>query len=526
MKTCTVQTFHEGIADDIFDSVSGQFSIAKQFDILSYPRRLQPLRGMTADTTGTAIGNIILSSIDGLMYGLGIEPGFTVPALFKKSGYGASDGWASLAQDGTGVAKSNAIGGNTYTNPMLVEFTNAHVSNRKFYWTTSLGMYASGASGIADVFITGGSTKFTCTNQGQGFVHPKDQILYVPYDNFIGTITNSAETINTTVWTLPTQYFVPCLTNYGNYLAIPAYTLYGASQNSSIVYLCGRDTSIATFDESIPWGAGQLQVLNNLEGVLIGISSISSLDGSQNQDVASITIKGYNGGTDPFLIKEIKVQHLGNTSHPQAVINPNVNFIYNKRLYFSVNIIPADGVSNSYYGLWSVGKNKVNGQYTVTMERVATNGNTETGVLAAAFNGDFVAMVHSSVGTITCSINGATASTTYAATSVYESIINPNMLEIDWIYNKTLLAVGVQTYPLQSNQQVIMKYRIDSNGSWTTLFTKTSSSPDTNLTAFELSLANNIGSISGRNIEFRLESTGGAVITGYSYKYDILKTNL
>lgn len=512
MKTVTIQTFHGGMADDIFGGSVGQFAIAKHFDTLAYPRRLQPLRGMTPDTTGTAIGNIILAS-DGLMYGLGAVS--NLGRLFQRTGYGATDGWADIPINvqNSGVAPIY---------PFLVEYTNSHNVARTIYWAGLNKILNSDKAGGSSV----NSQSLSFANIGQGFVHPKDQILYVPYDNFIGTITNSSETINTAQFTLPVQYQIPCLTNYGNYLAIPAYTNFGASQNSSIVYLCGRDTSITTFDESIQWGSGKLKVLNNLKGVLIGISEVSSLDGTQNQDGASILIQGYNGGTDPFLIQEIKANHLIASGHPQATINQNVNFIYKNRLYFSVNIIPADGIQESYYGLWSVGKNKVNGQYTVTMERMATNDNSELGVLAAAFNGDFVSMVHTAVGTLTCTINGATSAATYGATSVYESIINPDMPQIDGIYNKSLIAVGVQTAPLQTGQQVVMKYRVDSTGSWTTLFTKTTTSPDTNLTAFELPLSANIGSINGRNFEFRLESTGGAIITGFSYKYDILKSNL
>lgn len=516
MKTVTVQNFHSGIADDIYNSNIGEFSIAKHFDILTYPKRLQPFRGMTSDTASTLIGNLMMAS-SGSIYGSGSVSG--VGRLFVRSGYGASDGYGDVPN----LSQSSGV---AIVYPFLVEFTNSKTV-RTIYW--------AGTNTIVNSDPAGGSSANTqtlnFTSIGQGFVHPKDQILYVPYNDAnniprIGTITSASETINGAVFTLPSQYQIPCLTNYGNYLAIPAYVAKGNTPNSSIVYLSDRDSSLTTFTESIKWGAGTLQVLNNLDGVLIGVSAISSLDGTQNQDSASIVIKGYNGGTDPFVIKEIRANHLAASSHPSATINPNVNFIYKDRLYFSVNINPNDGVSNSYYGLWSVGKNKVNGQYTVTMERIATNDNSETGILAAAFNGDFVSMVHSAVGTLTCTINGATSSATYGATSVYESVVNPEMPALDQIYNKSLISVGIQLLPLMSGQQVVMKYRVDSTGSWTTLFTKTSSSPDSNLTTFELPLSGSVGAVSGRNIEFRLESTGGAIITGYSYKYEILKSNL
>ena len=330
--------------------------------------------------------------------------------------------------------------------------------------------------------------------------------------------------LNTAQFTLPAEYTIPCLSYFGNYLAIPGYS--SASNRGSIVYLSDRDTSLTTFAESINWGAGQLKILNNLDGVLIGISTNSANTNGSVQDLDSIYIKGYSGGSEPFVIKEIKAQHLSASGQPSVSINQRVNFVYKNRLYFSINVAPNDGISNNYYGLWSVGRNKLTGQYSVTMERVATNSNTETGVLAAAISGDFVSMAHTTEGTLTYTTNGQTSSSSYGATSIYESIINPEMTGADRILDKQLDTFAVHCQPLTTGQQIVAKYRVDSTGSWTTIFTKTSTSPDTKLTVCESSTAGGTQFTSGRNYEFRLESTGGAVITGYSYKYHTNQSQL
>ncbi len=519
MKTITIQNFHGGMADDIYGASIGEFSVAKHFDTLTYPKRLKPFRGMVSDTADTGIGNIIVAS-DGLMYGAGTDPnnaGFG--KLWQRSGYGGSDVWQS-------IPVTNQLSGafmrlNDYN--LLVEYKDVGNAKTIFWASTNLVMNSDPAGASSAT-----SQSLSFTHIGQGFVHPKDKILYIPYDNKIATVDGSISAdINPAVWSLPSYYQIPCLTNYGNYLAIPAFATSGASVSSSIVYLSDRDTSLTTFSESINWGAGQLKVLNNLNGVLIGVSTASANYSGSVQDSDSLLIKVYAGGTEAVLVHEIKANHLPSSNHPSVTINPRVNFIYKNRMYFSADIVPNDGVSNSYYGLWSIGKNLVNGRYSVNLERMATNDNSELGVLAAAISGDFLSIAHTAEGTLTCTINGQTSSTSFAAMSVYESTVNPGMSENDAILDKSLIAVGIATLPLTAGQQVIMKYRIDSTAPFTPLFTKTSATPDTDVSGFEMSIANSASASNrGRNIEFRLESMGGAEIISFSYKYDILKSNL
>ncbi len=520
METITVNRFYD-MADDLYARNAGEFSITKHFDILTYPTRLQPLRGMTTDSplVTTGIGNMIVAS-DGLMYGSGenaAAPG--KGKLWYRNGYGSSDVWGP-------IPNTSQLSGANLSFPLLVEYKDCG-NLKTIFWSDVSSILASDPAGGGSV----SSDALTFTQIGQGLVHPKDRILYFPYKNtsfsYVASISPNASpfgTKNYTAFSLPVDYTLPCLSYFGNYLAIPAYSQ--ASNRGSMVFLWGRDVSLTTADESLNWGAGQLKVLNNLEGTLIGISTNSANTNGSVQDSDSIYIKGYSGGTEPYVIKEIKAQHLAAGLQPSVAINPNVNFVYKNRLYFSVNIIPNDGVSNSYYGLWSVGKNKRTGRYTVTMERIATNANTETGVLAAAISGDFVSMAHTTPGTLTCTINGQTSASSYGATSVYESNINPEMSSKDNVLSKKLHAVAVHCLPLTTGQQIVMKYRVDSTGAWTTCFTKTATTPNANKTAHETSKPTSGQFRDGRNYEFRLESTGGAVITAFSYKYSKLKTQI
>jgi len=282
MKIVAIQDFGNGVADDYTNGGVGEFSITKQFDILSYPKRLQPLRGMTTDTAGTGIGNLLLLSTNGYFYGLGrTTANDTIPGLWTRS----SGAWVEV---GGGFG---SVG--IYYN-LFIEMPNAPSGK------TLLLSYAGTTLAAVDP-STGGTTTqaLTFTAIGQGFIHPKDKILYVPYKtsttSVIGTLADGAAitAFAAAQFAIPKQYTIPCLTNYGNYLAIPAYVAsYGINTSSSIVYLWDRDTSNTLASESINWGAGELKVLNNLNGTLIGISANIS---TVVDDSASVVIRGYDG---------------------------------------------------------------------------------------------------------------------------------------------------------------------------------------------------------------------------------------
>lgn len=512
MKTIVVNEFSRGQARDRFAGAPGEFGFAKHFDTLTYPNRLQPLRGMTAHTASTGIGKLISSTL-GYLFGIGTDPNNpTNGKLYNLTAFGVADDFAGLS--------SNQLSGAGVVYDFLVEWPGAGQVRTVFWSSTNLLVCSDplGASGVS-------TDALTFTTIGQGLVHPFDRLtLYFPYNTssaqYIGLLASNGSAFagkNYTALTLPSQYRAYCLSWYGNYLAIPQTTTYTTSENSSVVYLWDISSVTASISEAISWGNGSLQVLNNLNGVLVGISQRSGNYAGTFQDQDAIDIKIYGGGTEPVLLKTILAQHLIAASHPSVSINPRVNFIYNNRLYFSINVVPGDSKQASWYGLWSVGKN-LRGEWVVQMERVATNANSDTGVIAAAIAGDYVEMVHTAVGTLTKTTNGVTAVATYGATSVYESLVNPNMPLADFVSPKELFGIGVNFLPLPSGASVVLKYRVDSDGSaadWITAKTYT--------TANSLGLVTTDASgdvlKSGTNYEFRIESTGGAVPLSFAYTY-------
>lgn len=522
MEIQSFSPFHKGIADDRYAIDIGEFSIAKHFDILTHPRRLQPRRGMATHTASTGIGNLIVDA-NGLMYGVGIDASNPNNGkLWKLAGYGGSDNFAALG--------TNQLSGATVDYEFIVDWPDAG-QVRTIHWASTNLLVASDPAGGSSAQ----TQALTFSSIGQGFVHPKDKNLYFPYRTsstpYIGKIAPNATAfagLNATAFQLPAQYRVFCLTNYGNYLAVPMTGFQAVSLvNSSIVGFWDRDTTNTQFTETIQWGNGALKVLNNIQGALIGISELGSdsLQAGTTQDYNSIQIKLWTGGAEPELIAELKAIHLNGASTPSVSINPRVNFINNNRLYFSVNINPNDGIQPARYGMYSIGRNKLDGRWSVNLEHMATNDNSETSVIAAAIVGDYVEMVHTAAGTLTKSTNGASSSTTYNATSVYESGVNPKMKPAHKCIEKKLGLFGARFLPLQSGESVVLEYRVDSSGAeadWVSVATASTvgqKSIDMSKAASDTEFTD------GYDYEFRLKSLGGAVILDGYYGYN-LNTNL
>lgn len=513
MKTITLNNFGGGMANDIYAGNSGEFSTTRNFDIFTYPNRLFPIASMAQVNVSpnTYIGNVLTAknlSSTGAVYGFGANvalANITSTALWKNNG--------------TWTETNTKISGQTIGDyAVFLEYNYPSATN------TIITSGTSGAQAIAihDPTDTQNPTthSLTFTKLTCGLVHPKDNVLYIGYDNKIASKIGSGA-LTAAVLTLPDKYTITSLSWYGDYLAI-ACTYYsstnqpGSAPDNSIVYLWDRDTSNTLPNESIHWGDNSLQILNNLNGILVGVSYYLS------NEEASLIVKGYAGGA-PELLKEICVVRTDRSTSPTVTIYPKVNLIHRNTLVFSADLV-GGGTSPSHKGLWKFGKNK-NGQWALTLSRYASTDGSDVSVLAATYWLDYLYCVHTAVGTLTQDVASNTLSVAYNDPSYWESVVNPNMEDVDKIKKKKLTSVAVHTLPLTTLGQIILKYKVD-GGDWTTVFTKTSTSPDTNLVAYESNKPSSGQFTDGRNYEFRIESTGGAQVTGLTYKYEILETNI
>ena len=505
----TINRFDGGRATDKRVSSTNKYSITKHFDTFSNSEKLIPIRGMASDSTGqTKIGNLLVGT-DGIFYGLGTDVNNpTQGDIYKKATYAGV--WAELANSKSGGVVSYAT---------FLEFQSYF-----YYWSA-----VSGGS-LAKMKTDGSSQNGTfqssigfSTIKAQAVVHPKDGVAYFPYDNKIASLQPNGTTWSATALTIPdTRFIITSLCPFGNYLAIAIMPVNGESGGgSSQVLLWDRDSSVTTLSESIDWGSGNLKVLNNLNGVLIGVSDLTGTisAGATNRDNDPILIKASTGGA-PILLETLNTEKQ-TTTNPDSLINSIVNFIYNDKMYFSVNLV-GGSTSPAHYGLWAVGRDS-SGGYRVSLENLATNGATDTGVLACAIFGDYISMVHTAVGTLSFSYTTALVSAlseAYTATSIYESLV---FNQGDTSTHKKWLNAFVTHRPLRSGESVVLKYRknqdIDNESAgWTTVFTS-----DTDNASYKEAI-----NISGVNlpqfyeIQFRIESTGGAEITGFGFTSEIV----
>lgn len=512
-----IKYFGGGIAKDYLNAGNGQFSMSKDFDIFGFPNRLQPTRTIAGGTEpdNTLIGNMITGS-NGYMFGVGTDP--NNPAygkLYRRAAYGSGNVWASFT--------NSQLSGAAVNYDFLVDWADSGASTgRNIFWASNNLLVASNPSDTSYAQ----TQALTFSNIGQGLVHPKDRKLYFPYQTssatLIGVLTSNATDFGgLSYWSAfpHTRFRAYCLSYYGNDLAIPFTSSSGGGAERSFVGIWDRDTSLTTLKDTIPWGDGNLKILNNLNGVLIGISEYLNVNEGtpHSSDTAKILIRGYGGGSESTPITEIVVPRVGTTT-PSTVLNTRVNYIHNDRLYFSVNLV---GGGTDYYGLFSVGKNSF-GQWTIVLEK-----STSGACLASASTGEFISLIDTTAGSIKSSVyNSAIDGISFNTTSSFESEVNPMMSDEEKRSLKVLKGLYVSYLPLPSNAHVLGYYRIDGlkSGAWTELFDE--STANSTYRDKVTDYLNNAQITKGRNIEFKLESMGGAIITAYGYSFDIEKSQI
>ena len=475
IKEIIIERFEGGISDDIRQNTSNSFALSQHFDIFS-PNKLKPYRGHVDDGIVDTEGIQNFLYYGTTMYGYGnISAAVDRPKIFEKIDPPTGVWTASTtAEASTGL-----------------RYTNAFVQYKGYLY---------GWSGGANLWRYQVSTStFTSTYQAitftavaQGIVGLKDDVLYLPYNNKIATIDNT--TFVAASLTLPTTDVITQVAEYGNYIAIAVKP--SSVSPKSKVYLWDRVSSDVT--EVIDWGEGTLAVLGNIEGRLVGVSIVGG--GSTFSINPKIVIKMYSGGT-PEIIKTI--------SDTSITVSGN-GLVNGDKFYFMVS-------STNFNGVFVVGRTSSSYNYAVTIDRSFNNDTAISSPTNIFIIGDYLFVAYGSNGNerVVRTVNG-TAATNFLATSIYES----QKFRSDG--NAQLLKTRVECVALPTDGQIVLKYRKDAETSWTTIFTNTTDNSVGHT-------GNNIES-SGialpqfKEIQFRIESTGGAEITKLKFKMKELTT--
>ncbi len=503
MKIALVNRFDLGMVND--PRTEGNVCrVCSNFDALTNPHKLTPYHdsedGDNAATTSQK-QNFAVALRTGStysLYALGVQSGNAkAEVLYQDVAALTGNAWSATANN---QSSSGSADFGLFT----------------YYKKTGLIYSAKGGTTISTYDPTGAvafdsvTRSIAYTEIGEGLVHSKDDIMYVPYlDNSTPPIPklakNDAGSWTDVALSLPTGFKAPIIAEQGNNIAIMLVPQSGVG--STRVFIWNRDSTLATLQETIDWGEGEGRVIFELDGILVGVSLYGA---NSTRFMDRVVFKYYNGsGAQEFLTLE------GGTLTQLTKARQRID----NRLWFMMSITLNGSVRA---GVWSIGRTASG--WSLFHERTTANDTaftTADNLKGFIKIGDYLfqSLQYNSTG---FSIQKTNDQASYTATSIYETKVNPAMDSADLFRRKQLGAVAVFTENLTGANQVVMKYKVDGGSYSTALLTHTTSTKSSDglsdVMGFEL--PNNGQLTTGREFEFRLESTGGAIITGFGYAYD------
>lgn len=484
IKEKKINQFDGGVTRDLRVQSANKFKVTKNFDIFSDSKKLQPFRALEANETKNINITQFIQTNDQI-YGYGTTAGASVAKIYKKSGDIITGDW---------------------TEDQNVEGLGAREENVFFEYKDYLYFWEARARLARHGDITGTSSNETYqtiayTNVAQPVHHLADDIAYFFSDNKVHKLNDTSWTSD--VLELPDNLIITSACAYGDYLAIACKSK--ELTGHSIVFLWDRDSSLTTISEKIDWGVGDLMIIAVLDGVLVGLSNIST--NSTLGFKEKIHIKGYSGGLS--FLRELDVDNTTTGDSRCYIPNGAKGVIKNGKLYFPLET-GASADAKNYTGIWVVGRHEVGSPFAVTMAyKIDTDASSDQ---IQGFNifQDYLFVAHSSDGSV-----DRTNDQEVYPTAIYESYI---FTGDDSSQTKKLLRATVFVEPQPSGGTFTLKYKRDAESSWTTIFTDSTENQIRHTSVNIESDGSNLGLF--KEVQFRIESTGGTVITGLKFSYE------
>ena len=512
-----IDRFDKGIINDPRIDDSRYSQLIKNFDAHTYPKKLVPYRSSESGDTAASTSkkqNFCVALRTGTtysLYALGVKSGAdTAEVLYKNLTQASANDLIDGGWQATGAAaKYQSASGVTNFN-LFVYYAKV---GRIFGAKAGTTIWVYDPAGSADFLEdgTGNSRSITYTNIAQGLVHSKDDILYIPYDNKIAKNDNGSWT--NTALTLPAHFYITSICEYGNFLAIACAPLSGIG--SSRVFLWDRDASNTVLTESIDFGEGNLQILEEVEGHLIGISKQGiGESGQTNKFKGQITIRQYSGGVAEVLKTFI--------SEGNDVVLPIFKQKVDHFLYFLMDIsIAGSSADYLHQGLWKIGRVSSDTPFALTFDRNVNNNVAGTYVMKAfQVVGDYVFLSYTTSGTFALDKTNNNETWVAGNFSYYDSQIF-NLGDSSII--KQLKGATIFTEALGGTQSIVLAYKKDEDitsgsASWTTLFTLTTA----NSLSFSVS-----SDVEFKEIQFRITSEKGTkAILGFKFKAEPISKDI
>jgi len=509
-----ITRFDGGMSDDPRQPVNNAGALVKHFDVFSNPFKLTPYRSTTSDmndgssATGMKtydVRHIQLGS-NGKVYGLG-KNGSGYPKVVSKTSPTAAN-WTLEA-----TAEGNAA-----------RILGAFIEWQGAWWffegTNKLSKWVIGST-VTDGVATLGSTITTVAQ----FIVGGDNNLYGFYNNKVVRISPAGAVTDDCCAAIPSDMRITSVTRWGSYLMIGM--AYGTSATASPT---GRSqvfqwdmTSTTTITDTVDWGEGALMCLGNIEGAVVGVSD-KYLSSSLGLSRGSMVVRMWSGGM-PSVEKEIVANQ---TVTLGRFLNEVV--IKNNKMYWVASVpfnLSTATESTFHLGIWSFGRKNRYSNFTLSLDYIEENVDTSNFYINSfGAAGDFWFINHSS----DFSIHRTANASTYTFTSIFETQLwNGGYTDKGLLYSdssSTKKAIGATVFfaPLPSGGSVTLKYRKDEDTAFTTVFTFSTANAIRHSAINIESTGANLPT--WKEILWRIESTGGAEVTGFKSKSEVIEDDI
>lgn len=495
-KSFKYKRFDGGISDDIRIQNDSVFANSQNFNIRDFPTKLRPYESLSQDQNSfSSTINIRKFEIwNNSTFGLGqVSAGTARPRIWQLSvAPGGSGSWTSVASAGSG----GTVSFNLFKQykDYLYGFSGSDTIFR-------YGPLSSSPS-ITDSYTTF-SSAVTVTTEG---VLGADDVLYFGIKNSGGTNFCRLASINASASLTQNELDLPAtetaiqLAQWGKYLVIGTY-----DTTNQVSYLNVWDYVSSDLTERVQI-EGRIGALANLDGTIIAVTADSTTDVMRPQ----ITFWGYGGG-QPYIIKTILNQYLSTSSETFSI----GSFAKIRKGSLYVWLATAEGTSaTASYAMWSLGRKSRSYPLSLSKDRVNSNLSLTTNpVKDFIFYGDRLLISYQTAASTSSSLSPTSITSFETASFETQVITNGSIVE-----KKKLVGVKVATVPLTSSATIVISYRKNQETSYTTL--KTQSTDNTIETEVVNVVSSGVPLPTFNEIQFKVESTGGAEITGFEVVYD------
>jgi|TARA_R100000501_G_C2624590_1_gene117856 hypothetical protein len=503
IKLVKLNKFYGGMSDDIRQDDATKFSISKHFDIFSNPNRLTPYRQHEADITfsdtSTDITEFALQyflTTGSTLYGLGAVNQDFLGRLRVVEKTSLPTGDWSLSGTGTQTDAGSVFheSGIIYKDYIYVLRTSPNPNKGRLfkYGALSTGARTMNLNFGSDPLTTDDTTLSRYGRSTLG----KDDRCYFAYENTVASTDGS--TVSDADIQVPTDYNIKVLSTWKKFLVIGCTHI---DNTDSKIYLW--DYVSDDIDDVIDLGIGRLKVLGNIDDVLVVITEKSGGSLSINP-IAEVKL--WAGGAVQVLPVNIPLKDESGFTY---TVNDG-EIVDSSKLYFAID----SGLGTDLTGIYVVGRN-VQGRWVVTMDRRLNNTTGVNQIDAIRKVGEFWWISH-------------TPSENTVERTNDQEVYTTAILESQKIGSSEKdhqsIALAINHVALTSGQTMVVKYRANEESSWTTIMTSSKVDSLSKEATMEIDQNRNLKNF--REMQFRLESTGGAEITGFLFKYRELDSTI